>query len=385
MTSMFSGPPFPEHADNAVIDAGRFDPSSAENSWTLPAVWYTDPTVFEHEQKRLFAKAWTYIGHRTDIRGIGDYMTAEVAGQSIFVTRAADGVLRAFYNVCSHRAHPLVEGVGTKKIIACPYHQWCYTPDGRFRGARGRAEIADWIPENADLKPVQLEEYAGLLFVNLDPNAAPLAGQSAKLREAIGELCPELEGMSRVYRAARAVAANWKTVIDNNHECYHCTVNHPALMDLMNYSARADWSDDGISFIHKIIGFEPDNAPYGIQDGTSEDSLFSFIFPTTIPLFFPGTGGAVIFAISPTGPETCTISHDFYFPDGADKGKQRQFIDYITKTLAAEDMALCEKVQIGLRSNGYRQGKFVVDRNDPGYSEHHVHFFQALVHKALTS
>lgn len=367
---------------DAHLDAGGFNPNNASDSLTLPAYWYTDPDVFALEQKQLFAKAWTYVGHVTDVPEAGDYFTAKVAGQSIFVIRNDAGSLQAFYNVCSHRAHPLLEGTGKQRMIVCPYHQWCYQKNGKFHGAKGHKNVADWLPNNANLKPVQVEEYAGLLFVNLDLLAPALSTQASELLAEIKGHCPELHHMRRAHRAVREVTANWKAIVDNNHECYHCHANHPDLVAMTEYGARANWRDHGITFIHKLKGYNRDSAPFTCEH-PGEDSLFGFVFPTAIPLFFAGTGALVMFHIEPTGPQSSRIHHDFYFPPETSEAAKSDFIQYITKVLADEDMALCEAVQSGLNSNGYQQGKFVVDENNPGLSEHHVHFFQSLVYRAL--
>lgn len=370
----------------AGLDAGKFDPDNAETSWTLPAEWYFDPAIYARELDAVFYKTWCYQGHVSQVPDPGDYLCGTVADQDVFIVRSDDGELRAFYNVCSHRAHPLLEGRGNTKLIVCPYHQWCYQSDGCFRGARGKDALKDWIPENADLKPVRLEIYGGFLFVNLDQDAAPLEPQARKLLGDMYACCPRLDDFVHVERRERNVAANWKTLVDNNHECYHCAVNHKSLMELVDYEHKASWSDDGITFSHGVERKSLDNAAYALtEDQVKQDALFGYIWPTCIPLFYPGSPSAVLFQILPTGPETSRVRHDFYFL-GHDLSTQEQtFMDWNTNVLVKEDMGLCEKVQRGLHSRGYRQGKFVVNRNDCSYSEHHVHFFQRFVYDALTS
>ena len=271
------------------LDAGLFDPASPERSWTLPADWYFDPDIYRKEHAAIFHKSWWYQGHVADLPNPGDYLTGSVVDQEIFIIRGQDGELRAFYNVCSHRAHPLLEGQGNTRLIVCPYHQWCYQADGCFRGARGRDTLKAWIPENADLKPIRLEVYAGFLFVNLDPDARPMTELAGKLLKDIYAAIPRQNDLVRVVRRERDVAANWKTVIDNNHECYHCAVNHKSLMELVDYDNKAVWSDDGITFTHTVEKKSLDNSAYKLDAATVEqDALFGFIFPNLVPLWFPG-------------------------------------------------------------------------------------------------
>ncbi|MEM7116972.1 MAG: aromatic ring-hydroxylating dioxygenase subunit alpha [Chloroflexota bacterium] len=365
------------------LDPGLFDPNDAEASWTLPANWYYDPAIYQQEHEAIFYKSWWYQCHVTDIANPRDYYCGQVMDQEIFLIRGEDGRIRAFYNVCSHRAHPLLGGCGTsKKAIVCPYHQWCYDSAGHFKSARGHQVLADWIPANADLKPIQVENYGGFLFVNLDPTAAPLHKQAPKFLQDMYRACPQLDQFVRVKRIERSIAANWKTVIDNNHECYHCAVNHKSFMQLVDYENEADWSEDGITFTHTVKHKKVDNKAY-VLDQLTQDSLFGYIWPNLIPLWFPGSPSAVLFQVIPTGPESAVARHDFYLTHLEPTAQEQEFIDWIDQVLVPEDQVLCERVQKGLHSRGYRQGKFVVNRDHVDFSEHHVHFFQRFVYRAL--
>ena len=108
-----------------------------EASWTLPSWLYTDPAVYELEKERIFYRTWQYVAHETHFPEVGDYVTLRICDQNIFVIRSADGKLRAFHNVCQHRAHELLpDGSGNvERVIVCPYHAWAFETDGRLRGA----------------------------------------------------------------------------------------------------------------------------------------------------------------------------------------------------------------------------------------------------------
>jgi phenylpropionate dioxygenase-like ring-hydroxylating dioxygenase large terminal subunit len=366
-------------------DVGLFDPNDAAASWTLPADWYYSSEHYAKEHEKIFYKTWIYVGHQSDVSTPGDYLCGMAGDQDIFVIRDEAGTLRAFYNVCSHRAHPLLEGQGNKKLIACPYHQWCYKTDGCFQNARGQENMTNWQPNNADLKPVELEVYGGFVFVNLDPDARPLHEQAPQLLIDMKECCPQLDDLVRMERCEQEVAANWKTLVDNNHECYHCNVNHKSLMKLVDYDTSAIWRDDGITFSHTVERKAGGKDAYAIDgDVSPQGSLFAYIWPIQIPLFFPGSPGLVMFQILPTGPETSRLRHDFYGLNRESSDADISFRNWITNVLAAEDIGLCERVQKGLRSRGYTQGKFVSNLNRPDYSEHHVHLFQSFVCKAMT-
>ncbi len=367
-----------------VADVGSFDPNDATASCTLPANWYYSAEHYAKEHEKIFYKTWIYVCHQSDVSAAGDYMCGQVADQEIFIIRDENDILRAFYNVCSHRAHPLLEGQGNTKMIVCPYHQWCYKIDGCFRAARGHKSLADWLPDNADLKPVQVEVYGGFIFANLDPDAPPLHEQAPQLLIDMKNCCPQLDDLVRTERREQDVAANWKTLIDNNHECYHCNANHKSLMHLVDYDTSAIWRDDGITFSHTVKR-KADAAAYAIdEDIASQGSLFAYIWPIQIPLFFPGSPGLVMFQVLPTGPETSRVRHDFYGLNREASDGDVSFKDWITNILAVEDIMLCERVQKGLRSRGYIQGKFMSNPDHPDYSEHHVHLFQSFVYQAMT-
>ncbi|MEO1318292.1 MAG: Rieske (2Fe-2S) protein, partial [Pseudomonadota bacterium] len=102
---------------------------------SLEARYYTDPAIYERERQGLMARTWQYGCHASQVPNPGDYVTFEIAGESLFCIRGRDGVLRTFYNVCQHRAHQLVSGTGTTRAIVCPYHAWTYELTGKLRGA----------------------------------------------------------------------------------------------------------------------------------------------------------------------------------------------------------------------------------------------------------
>lgn len=371
--------------DTSELDPGGFrdDPTM---STALPSNWYFDPEVFAREKAEIFYRSWSYQCHVSDVKDSGDFYVGEVVDQSVFIIRDQAGCLRAFYNVCSHRAHPLLLGCGHTRGIVCPYHQWCYETDGRFRSARGLKSVKGMIRSDADLKPIRVENYGGLIFVNLDPDAPPLMDHASALLEEMRARNPEFESLIRVHRYEVDVAANWKTIVDNNHECYHCDANHKSLLELVAYKASAKWQDNGITFCHTVEKGEDKNSAYAIEpEAVEQQATFGYIWPTTIPLMFPGTPSLALFHVIPTGPETTRERWDFYFRSKELRPQEAALIEYCTRTLAPEDIRLCEAVQRGLHSRGYRQGRFVADLEHVEYSEHHVHRFQRFVRNAIAS
>ena len=364
-----------------VCDLGRFDADPAK-SYTIPANYYTDPAIYARETQAIFFKAWNYAAHVSQLAAAGDYVTVRIADQNIVVLRGQDGVLRAFYNVCSHRAHELLQGCGHTGIITCPYHAWTYHTDGRLRSAVGQKRVEGFAAEEFALKQVRLEEYAGFVFVNLDPDAAPLHTQAGNLANDIKGYCPDVPALKFAHRLTYEIKANWKNVVDNFLECYHCSVAHPAFVDLVdikNYRTKTH----GLYSSHISPPGRADNTAYQIPEGPASNFAAWWLWPNVTFNVFPGPANITVLHIQPTGPETTLEHFDFFFVDSTPSEAERQAIDYVDKVLQPEDIGLVESVQRGLHSRGYTQGRLMVDKDLSHNSEHGLHHFHALVLKSL--
>ena len=141
---------------------------------SLDARYYTDPKIFDIESSGLFASSWQFAGHASQLQNPGDYFTFEMAGESLFCVLDRDGAINAFYNVCQHRAHQLVEGSGRAPVITCPYHAWSYDLQGRLRAGPNIKAVEGFRREEICLTSVPIENFCGFLFVNLDPDARPM-------------------------------------------------------------------------------------------------------------------------------------------------------------------------------------------------------------------
>jgi carnitine monooxygenase subunit len=371
----------PEGQIDRRAPANRFhrDP---ERSYTLPASDYIDPAVYAREKEAIFYRSWNFVGHVEQLRDAGSYVTCQIADQNIFVMRGKDGTLRGFYNVCSHRAHELLRGSGTAKVIVCPYHAWSYHSDGRLRTARGSEKMAEFDAGEFCLKPVRVEELCGFVFVNLDPQAAPLKEQSGNLENEIRRYCPDIDRLTFAHRLTYELKANWKNVVDNFLECYHCSPAHPAFVDLVDIKNYRTITH-GLYSSHIAPPGRSDNTAYQIPAGTATDFAAWWLWPNVTFNTFPGPGNMTVLHIMPTGPETTLEHFDFYFLDKTPSACEQQAIEYIDKVLQVEDIGLVESVQRGLHSRGYHQGRFVVDKDRTYLSEHGVHHFHSLVLQAL--
>ena len=164
----------------------EIDPSVA-HSWTLPADVYLDPVLLERETKDLFGKSWQIGGRRDQVANPGDYFTAEVAGEPLLIVRGADGLLRAFYNVCRHRAGPPAEGCGSRKVFRCGYHGWSYSLEGRLLNAPEMEGTEGFNDSQFGLLSVRAEEWGAWIFVNLDEGAEGLIPSLRELPSQAGK------------------------------------------------------------------------------------------------------------------------------------------------------------------------------------------------------
>ena len=367
--------------DHDVED--RFDPDPGK-SYTLRGYYYTAPEVYEREKEAVFYRSWNYVGHLSQIPEVGSYFEFRIADQNLFVIRGKDEAVRAFYNVCPHRAHELVKGAGKKRVITCPYHAWSFHADGRFRSARGSEKVEGFDGSEFCLTEVRTEVLGGFIFANLDAKAAPLADRTPGLEDEMRHYCPELDDLRLACRLTYDIKANWKNVCDNYLECYHCPPSHPAFVDLVDIASYRVKTYD-IHSSHIGRPGRPDNAAYKFEPAEGDGNNFAgwWIWPNVTFNTFPGPGNMGILHIMPTGPETTFEHFDYYTVGGKLAKCDDDAIEYFDKVLQVEDIGLVESVQRGLKSRGYEQGRFIVDRERTEMSEHGVHHFHNLVLGAL--
>src|SRR5262245_44949382 len=192
----------------------------------LPAEAYASEAVLAWERAHFFESAWVCAGTASDLSRPGDQRAAVSGRDGILLVRGDDGTLRGFFNVCRHRGHELLARGECRhaRAVRCPYHGWAYGLDGQL--VHGNDQPG-FDPATEGLVPVRVERWGAWLFVNASGDAPPL-------REWIGTLDDLARGYDteRLLPAARheyEVAANWKLVVENYDECYHCPQIHPQL------------------------------------------------------------------------------------------------------------------------------------------------------------
>ena len=210
--------------------------ATAEQGTTLPPACFTDAAFYDKEVETIFKKEWLCVAHVSQLPNPGDYLTTELFGEPIVITRDRDNVLHALSSVCRHRWMPVVEGAGNTKTLSCPYHRWTYALDGQLMGAPLMEGADGFDPKECRLPSYALEVWQGWIFVNMDVNAAPLAPRVQALAD---ELAPWNIGAMKVAGPPMVFDSpfNWKVLVDNFMEAYHHIAIHKDTLEPGNPAA----------------------------------------------------------------------------------------------------------------------------------------------------
>lgn len=307
---------------------------------TLHARLYGDPEAYARERAGVFGRSWLCLGHEAEAPGPGDWIGGDIAGWPLMAVRGADSQLRAFHNVCRHRAGPLVEGEAGRceGELVCRYHGWRYTLDGRLRSAVGFGPAEGFDPREFGLFSLRLEIWRGLIFVNLDPAAAPLSETTAPLEallDARGLKIPR-----PALRRAHDIACDWKTYAENYLEGYHIGSVHPVLAEELG----------GAAYEVRVEGQAVIQEARGLSDGP-QAGVWGWLWPNLGVNVY--RDGAMIERMTPVGPGRTRLDYLFLSDDGPGA-----LADSLAASdrLTAEDAAICEAVQANLSAGVYDQG-----------------------------
>jgi choline monooxygenase len=366
-----------------MIDNGRASIPPLERAATLPSRYYLDPAILDLEQQRVFGRSWQLVAHWDDLARPGDFVPVTVVDEPIVVTHGHDGVLRAFYNVCRHRAGQVALTRGNRRALQCQYHGWTYDLDGRLRAAPEMEATLDFDAADFGLMPVRVERWGPFVFVNLDDQAPSLTDTLAAIPDEVARAGFDLGSMGRVERRDYVIECNWKVYVDNYLEGYHIPIAHPALFRELDYD---DYRVDTFRYHSRqhapVRELKPgqeigrDRRYLRSPDG-EEDALYYWLFPNTMFNFYPDNMSTNV--ILPLGPDrSLTIFEWFFAQPGTGGGweSMQQTISF-SDQIQQEDIVLCEQVQRGLRSRSYDTGRFSALR------ENGVHHFQSLVREFL--
>ena len=239
-------------------------------SMSLHANAYTQQRWFDADQREIIGRSWQWVCHGEKLRKPGSFVTETIAHMPIVAIRDREGALRAFYNVCQHRAHEVLHGEGTINNIVCPYHAWTYDLTGALKSARHTSHLDDFDMGSICLKSVQITEFGGFVYVNLDPSATPLEVASGDLGAEIAHRAPDVADLTFAHRLTYEITSNWKNVVDNFLECYHCPVAHKdfvSLVDMDTYTVTTR----GIYSSHMAEAGKSTNTAYDVSEATVTD------------------------------------------------------------------------------------------------------------------
>ena len=351
---------------------------------SLPSQYYLDSDIHEKEKTKILYRNWHYAGHVNQVANPGDYLTLKLGDESLIVIRGDDGELKGFFNVCRHRAHRLLEGSGHVKSITCPYHAWNYSRNGELRHAQNADKMPGFDKSDYCLSGYQVATLCGFIFVNLDKDATPINDLADGLEEDLRQRIPFLDQLKPIqYDTVRpsSINANWKNVVDNFLECYHCTKAHPAFVNMIDMDKYETEIFDIWSRQYASTA-KPENKAYQFDKHTSvQDMCFWFLWPTTALGYFPGAEALFISAILPDGVDKTTRFGHWLVVD--ETPLPDNFNNYMNNVLFVEDIALCESVHQGLRSQSYNQGPYMIDPDHSGISEIAVQHFHGLIRQAI--
>jgi choline monooxygenase len=360
-----------------------------ECAHTLASRFYTDPAILEVERKRIFHRTWQLAGTLSQSCGevngvkrtISDpetHFTADVAGEPIIIVRDKQGTLRAFSNVCRHRAGPIALGSGCKNVLRCQYHGWTYTLDGRLIGTPDVEGVEFFDRSTMGMFALRCETWEQFIFVNFDANAEPLS-------VFLGEIPQQgrgfqFSGLEMVERRDYLINCNWKVYVDNYLEGYHIPIAHPGLMREIDYSQyRTDTFRYYSQQFAPIRAMKPeDSGERFYAPGTGiQEALYFWIFPNLMLNIYPDNISTNL--IVPLSHEkTLTIFEWFFHDANSEKVKERvQRAVAFSEEVQQEDIGLCENVQRGLCSSTYDRGRYSVKR------ENGVHHFHMLLGEFL--
>jgi choline monooxygenase len=360
-----------------------------ECAQTLASRFYNDAAILEIEKSRIFRRTWQLVGTLSQAcgeldgvkRSISDpesFFTADVAGEPIIIVRDKHGTLRAFSNVCRHRAGPIALGSGCKNVLRCQYHGWTYTLDGRLIGTPDTDGVEFFDRSTMGMVPLRCETWGQFIFVNFDQNAESLSSYLGRIPEQARGF--QFEGLQFAERREYLIDCNWKVYVDNYLEGYHIPIAHPGLMKEIDYAQyRTEIFRYYSQQFAPIRAMKPEDAGERMYaPGTGlQDALYFWIFPNLMLNIYPDNIQTNV--IVPLSHEkTLTIFEWFFHDAGSEKVRERvKKAIAFSEEVQKEDVGLCEHVQRGLRSSTYDRGRYSVKR------ENGVHHFHMLLGEFL--
>jgi Rieske 2Fe-2S family protein len=355
-----------------------------ERASMLPPAAFADPAVLDWEVENLFG-GWVCFGHASVIAEPGSWLMREIGPSSVFAMTGADGVPRAFLNVCRHRGSRLVEETEGKvrRRIQCPYHGWSYDLDGSLVAAPHMDAVENFDRGCFGLIEARSAVVGGLLLVDL-------GGEAPDPGEHVGDLRGFLDrwrlgSLERARGTLYDVAANWKAIAENYNECLHCPGVHPELNALSDYrsgesqAGAGRWCggsmtlNEGAETMGTGHGHAGDRPPIAGLDAEEINSVYYFaLFPNALVSLHPDY--VMLHTLWPRAVDRTEVTCEWFFEPETMARQDFDPSDAVDfwDTVNRQDWRVCELTQKGVRTRGYSAGRYSADEGD-------VHAFDSLV------
>lgn len=359
---------------------------------TLPGRYYTDPDLFRAEQERIFERRWICAVRSADLDAPGVFRTVQIGRESVLITRSRTGALRAFLNVCRHRGAQLcTEAEGrVRRSLRCPYHAWTYDLDGQLIAAPQLVRMPDVDRSAYGLVAVALREWLGYAWVCLadEPPSFEASVRSAAVERLGDAAAIDHYGTDRLALGRRGtydVRANWKLIVENFMECYHCATIHPELTHVLpefaNGYAAQYFVGHGAAFGADVQGFTVDGGEgfAALPEVTPEQDRRYYavtVKPTVFVNLVPDH--VILHRMFPLAEDRTVVECDWlYAPDVVESGADVSRSAELFHRVNTQDFAACERTQPAMASRAYRDGGVLVP------TEHHIGIFHAWVREQL--
>jgi len=334
----------------------------------LPREAYTSEAVFAWEQEHFFSGSWTCIGHSSELASPGDLRAESFGSWGVLLTRDEDARLHAFVNACRHRGHELLSCGETahQKRIICPYHAWTYDLNGDLRAAGGFKGTEGFDAGSYGLIELPAKEWCGLVFVDASASAGAFSSQLGGLGELVA--CYELERLRVAARHEYDVAANWKILSENYHECYHCPSIHPQFCEISPPRSGENYVPDGGAWVGGWMELANDMTTMSLDGKSTAVSLrgldqqalrrvlYVNLFPNLLLSFHPDY--VMTHRLTPLAANRTRIECTWSFaPESVGgQGFDPSFAVEFWDITNLQDWRACESVQRGLSSPHARPG-----------------------------
>jgi choline monooxygenase len=346
----------------------RYDPDVAR-ARTPEASFYTDTGEHARELEEVIGRSWQLAGHAAQLAEAGDFFTTEICGEPLLLVNDG-GTLRAFFNVCRHRAGPVATGCGRQRLFACRYHGWTYDLTGQLVRAPEMEEAVDFDPADIRLEPARIDRWGPLLFVAIERDLPPVAEFFPGLD---ADCAPYgLERMRHGVGRTYPVNANWKVYVDNFLEGYHIPLVHPGLNREIDYRSYAT-SLRPRHVVQAAAVREQGTAHFHAQAG-EPPAAYIWLYPNMMLNLYQGQLQTNL--VVARGVDRCEVLFDWYAPQTLEELRWRELVRFGDE-IQAEDAEICARVQQNLRSRAYRPGPYSPRREDG------VHHFHGLMRDAL--